>query len=139
MNKRNTKTTKLIKRFRSIIFKNPDKFEPTKTIFIVKYNEVYHKPDSKITTNNTYNLFAFEDLSLAKECMDDAYKSFVMPYILSENFKFMFDKEGNIQPKESDTVLYKRSTKIIGDNDRHRSQTILFIFTVETINFKPKS
>lgn len=139
MNKRDTRTTKLAEQYRSIIFNDPNKFKPTKTIYIVKYKEVIHKPDSKITTNNTYNLFTFEDPNLANEYMDDAYRSIVTPHIIGENFKVILDIRDNILPNEKDNVLYKRTTKLIGNNDRHKSQTMFFTFTVETINFKQKS
>lgn len=110
-----------------------------KPIYIVKYKEVFHKPDSKITTNYTYNLFSFEDLNLAKEYMDCACKCMVNPNIESGNFKVMFETMNDYTDKENNNILYERITKLIGDNDRHKCQTILYIFTVEEINFKQKS
>lgn len=110
-----------------------------KTIFIVKYSENSYMPDAKLMRKNTYNLFAFEDFEEAKEYMNLAHNNIVMPYVKKGDFRIMLNTDvDKVTQEDGITILYKKCTKLIGDNDRHKAQTKLFTFTIETINLKYK-
>jgi len=129
-----------------------DDTELIKTIYIVRCKEIHNMPEVRITKNYNYNLFAFEDFNKAMEHVDTAYKTIINPLIKSEKFRLLTDntEEDTVQ-SESDynKILYKRNIKLIGDEDSdenktrlikkssNKSQTKLFIITIETINFKP--
>lgn len=112
---------------------------PIKTIYLVKYNEIHHRPDSGRVKNSTYNLFTFEDLDAAKDYMDSSYETIVTPQIQSGKFRIYIDSIMHKSQMDSNNniILYKRVTKIIGNKEVNCSQTKLYTFTVEEINFKP--
>lgn len=116
-----------------------NKFEPIKIIYTVNYKEVHNMPELKITKNHTYNLFAFEDFNEAKEYMNTAYEAIINPLITSGNFRIILETNENELESESDynKLLHKRTVRLIGNKDLNKSQTRLFIFTIETINFRP--
>ena len=106
-----------------------------KTIYIVKYKEVYHMPDSSATKANTYNLFTFEDLEMAKEYMNMSYNLIVLPHIVNGDFSILFE---TVKTETGKGVILEKLVKMIGVNDKHKSQTKLFTFSIEEIGFKNK-
>ena len=114
--------------------------ECVKTIYIVKYREVYYMPDSRAKRDITYNLFTFEDLEDAKKYMIESYDSIVNPYVVNGDYRILFEQveDMEISPKTGNKILFNKCIKLIGANDRHNNQTKFFTFTIETINFKFK-
>ena len=134
MNKRDIRTIKS-----GIIKYMLPGINPTKTIYIVKCDEVHYMPNSGFSRKNTYNLIAFENLEDAKIYMHLAYKCIVKPLITNSNFRIMFDTFADELKPESDNIMCKRDIKLIGNNEINYSQTKLFTFIVERIDFKPIS
>lgn len=106
-----------------------------KTIFLVKYHEVHHMPELKITRKNTYNLFTFEDLDMAIKYMDLAHEVIVVPNL--EKFKILFKTTPEYMlPDNDEKIVLKRCTKLVGNTDMVKCQTKFFTFIIEKINFK---
>lgn len=109
-----------------------------KVIYLVKYKEVHSMPNSTLTKNNTYNLFAFSDLNEAKEYMDTSYDSIINPHILTGLFKIIlntYKDYQSLQQSKNNSILFERRVKMVGNKTENSSQTKLFVFTVEVINF----
>lgn len=135
MNKR-TKFKKIIEERLSVILDiigEPNK--PTKKIYIVKCDEVHYVPNHNIKRNNTY-LSAFESLEMARSYMNLAHEVIVSQYTMNEEFKILISPNA-VQIKSDDGILYKKYTKLIGNTEFNNSQTKLFTFTVEMIDYKP--
>lgn len=133
----NTKENILSKEMNEEVFINSFMF---KTIYLVKYKLVHYMPNSKVTRNTTYNLFTFEDLNMARDYMNLAHELIVKPNVTSGKFYIMFETNvEELPPDEDGKVIWKKSTKLAGNDARHESQTKFFTFTIETINFRPKN
>lgn len=122
----NTGKTKMV-----ITSQNDDSI---KTIYLVKYREIYHRPNSMMTSDNTYTLFTFEDLDSAKEYLDSAYNVIVKQNVRLGEFSVMFER---IETDSKDErIILQKLAKLIGANERHNSHTKFYTFTIEKINLK---
>lgn len=134
MNKGNAATSHNI--YSYILSNITNKYKPKKQVYIVKYSELHYTPTTKRTDRFTYELLAFEELNVARECMDSIYKTIINLHTLDDNFKADIDifKE-NIQSGENtDPLICERRVKLFGNKDTNKGQTKLYIISIEIIN-----
>lgn len=140
MNKRKTThSTKAVGKRKSILYNTMDKFKPTKIIYLVKYDEIQNIPaSSRQCIKSTYNLLTFEDLDEAKEYLESVYEFTVVPLIENNSFKIILNTitETQLDKNSTDNIIYKKSTKMIGNNDFNKDQSKFYIFTIEEIHHK---
>lgn len=113
--------------------------QPIKTIYIVKYNEIHYMAESKISRNNTYNLFTFENIDDAKDYMNLSYKLIVTPNVTKGDYRIMFETDADETTLNENNIIWRKCTKLIGYDKHHASQTKFFTFTIEKINLKLKN
>jgi hypothetical protein len=116
------------------MFKSLFKTSPIKQIYIVKLKEVHYRPESKSNTNNTYNLYSYEDFNIALMYINSVYD------IIIENheklkFKSILDTESTeIQFEGNNRILYEKTIRMAGIDERNISQTKLIKLFIEEIN-----
>lgn len=115
--------------------------ENTNKIYLVKYNEIHQMHELNITKNTTYNLCTFEDVNKARKFLNASCNSIVNPLISNGDFRKILETDDNYEQKESSgaIIFMKKTIKLVGSKILKQSQSKLFIFTIEEINFIRKS
>ena len=104
-------------------------------IYIVKLKEIHYRAESKSTTNNTYNLYAYEDLNTAHNYLNSVYDDVIDIYEKRYAFKKLMDSESSkTQIEGNNKILYERTVRMVGINEYNISQTKLIKLFIEEIN-----
>lgn len=108
-------------------------------VYLVMYNDVFYRPDAKITSKETHVLHAFEDRDEAIKYANLAHEIIVGPNLTSGYFKLLFAQNPeDVIPDLDGITVWKRNTKLIGNDDYHKCQTKFFSFYINLVRLKPK-